>query len=124
MTSTGFTGGYSYSSPSHLVQRWKISPLRGFINKGTVPLQRFRRYAAELDPNVIVSSAEQSEAITTPQIVTSVLILSLAQPTESQALTSNSSNTTKQPLQRKSVFPLVEIGVIGNTFNTFGVVEL
>ena len=68
--------------------------------------------------------AEQSEAITTHQIVTSVLILSLAQATESQALTSNSSNTTKQPLQRKSVFPLVEIGVIGNTFNTFGVVQL
>ena len=42
---TGYTDGYSYSSPSDLAQRWKISPLRGFFNRGIASLQRFRRYA-------------------------------------------------------------------------------
>ena len=70
--STGFTGGYSYSSPSDVAHQWKISPLRGFFNKGIASLQRFRRYAVVLALNPIVSPGEQSEAITTHQIVTSV----------------------------------------------------
>ena len=45
-----------------------------FSIKGIVPLQRFRRYAAVLDPKAIVSPGEQREAIRTYQIATSVLI--------------------------------------------------
>ncbi len=78
--------------------------------------------AKQLDP--IVSPAEQSEAITTHQIVTSVLIFPSAQITETLALTSNFTNNTKQPSQRKSVFPLVDIGVIGNTYRTCNIVKL
>lgn len=44
----------------------------------------------------IASPAKQSEAITTHQIVTSVLISPSAQVTESNAQTSGSTNTTKQ----------------------------
>ena len=62
------------------------------------------------------AAGEQSEAITTHQIVTSVLISPLAQAAESHGPTSSFTNITKQPSQRKSVFPLDEIGVISNTF--------
>jgi len=58
-------------------------------------LQRFRRYAAVLGRNPIVSPAEQSEAKTTHQIVPFVLILTLAQTIEINALTSNYKNIAK-----------------------------
>ncbi len=64
------------------------------FSDGTVPLQRFRRYAVAFDLNLMAFAGEQSEAITTHQIVTSVLILSLAQATESNALTSRFTNIT------------------------------
>ena len=53
-----------------------------------------------------------------------MLISPLAQIAESHELTNSLTNITKQPQQRKSVFPLDEIGGFVSTFNTFGVAQL
>ena len=67
------------------------------FSDGTVPLQRFRRYAVAFDLNLMAFAGEQSEAITTHQIVTSVFIFPLAKTIEIHALTSNFKNFTKHP---------------------------
>ncbi len=74
--------------------------------------------------NTAASPGEQREAIIMHRVVTSVFITPLAQVAESHELTSSFTNITKQPQQRKSVFPLDEIGGLVSTFNTFGVAQL
>ncbi len=117
LISTCYTGGYSYSSPADLAHLLKISPLRGFINEGTVMLQRFRRYAAALGRNPIVSPSEQSEAKITHQIVSSVLILPLAQTIEINARISNFKNIAKHSYQKICIL-WDATGIHGYSFKT------
>ena len=88
-------------------------------------LQRFRGSAVVLGLNSIVSPSEQSEAITTHQIVTSVLICPFEKHWKPRTYSvSFELHSADNPL--KSVFPLDEISghLYINTFNTFGVAEL